>query len=339
MPADGRVTHPLSAKLDQRERKRELECHIVALATHQHGVVTQAQLRALGLSSQALYARAANGRLHRVHRGVYALGRPEVPIEGKWMAAVFACGQGALLSHRSAAALHGLIRSARTMVDVTIPRRTGLSRPGIRLHRSTGLVPADRASVKGIPCTSPAWTLLDLARDAPRNVLERACDQAELLRVLDMAAIEELLIRREGQPGTVRLSEVLGTGLVGQDIPRSELERRLLALCRAAELPLPEVNVWVPVPGDEIKVDFLWREQHLIVEVDGFETHRTRQAFGRDRRRDRVLAVHGWRVVRFTWEDVTRRPGHVGEVLARLLGAGAVGPGRGDGRVSATLLA
>jgi hypothetical protein len=155
------------------------------------------------------------------------------------------------------------------MIDVTIPRRTGVSRPGIRVHRSTGLVAADRASVKGIPCTSPAWTLLDLAGDAPRNVLERACDQAELLRVLDMGAIEELLIRREGQPGTGRLSEVLGTGLVGQDIPRSELERRLLALCRAAELPLPEVNVWVPVPGDEIKVDFLWREQHLIVEGTG----------------------------------------------------------------------
>ena len=124
------------------------------------------------------------------------------------------------------------------------------------------------------------------------------------------------------QAGTGRLREVLGRGLAGQNIPRTELERRFLALCRRAGLPLPEVNVWMAVDGEEIKVDFLWREQRLIVEVDGFETHRTRQAFGRDRRRDRVLAVHGWRVIRFTWEDPTRRPGHVSEVLARLLAPG-----------------
>ena len=235
------------------------------------------------------------------------------------MAAVLACGSGTLLSHISATALHRLLSSAQATIDVAIPRRAGLSRPGIRVHRSTCLTPADRTSVDGIPCTSVARTLLDLAEVTHRRVLERACDQAEVLRVLDMNAVRELLARREGQPGVRRLRAVLETGQVGVGILRSELEGRFVRLCRRHHLPPPEANVWMTVAGEEMQVDFLWRNNRVIVEVDGFATHRTRQAFQRDRRRDQLLTSVGWRVIRFTWDDVTEDAEHVAEVTRGLL--------------------
>jgi predicted transcriptional regulator of viral defense system len=318
-PGAGRVPFDYRPELGHRDEWRERERELAALAQRQYGVVTTAQLRSLGFSGAGVSRRLQGGRLHGVHRGVYALGRPDLPAHGRWMAAVLACGIGALLSHWSAAALHELLRSSATLIDVTVPRRVGLRHAGLRIHRRMGLTAADRTTVSNIPCTSVAWTLLDLAVDAPDNVLERACDQAEVLRVLDMSAVEDLLARRYGQPGTRRLGELLGAGHVGRDIPVSELERRLVGLCRTLGLPLPEVNVWVPLPGEEIEVDFLWREQRLIVEVDGFETHRTRQAFQRDRRRDQLLRLHGWEVIRFTWDDVTRRPSHVANVIRTLL--------------------
>jgi very-short-patch-repair endonuclease len=162
-------------------------------------------------------------------------------------------------------------------------------------------------------------TLLDLARLASPRVLQRACDQAEVLRVLDMSAMRELLARREGQPGVRRLRAVFETGQVGEGIARSELEQRFLRLCRRGDLPLPEVNVSMTVRGEEMQVDFLWRRHRVIVEVDGFRTHGTRQAFQRDRRRDQLATLAGWHVIRFTWDDVTQRPEHVMEVMRAVL--------------------
>jgi len=251
---------------------------------------------------------------------VYALGRPDLPVEGHWLAAVLACGSGALLSHISAAVLHRLLSSAQATIDVTVQRRAGRSRPGIRIHRSTCLIPVDRTSVDGIPCTSISRTLLDLAGVVHRRALERACDQAEVLRVLDMNAMRDLLARREGHPGVRRLRTVLGTGHVGESITRTKLEERFLRLCRVSELPLPEVNVWMTLGGEEMEVDFLWRKHRVVVEVDGFATHGTRQSFQRDRRRDRLLSLAGWQVIRFTWDDVTNEPRHVMEVMHATLG-------------------
>jgi len=239
------------------------------------------------------------------------------------MAAVLACGEGALLSHRSAVTLHELLRGGGAWIDVTVAGRRGVSRLGLRVHRPACLSHADRTMVRGIPCTSVPRSLLDLAQVASPRILERACDQADVLRVLDMNAVRELLARRKGHPGVRRLRAILEMGQVAENIPRTELEERFLARCRRTGLPRPAVNEWIAVAGEEIQVDFVWFKQRVIVETDGFGTHGTRQAFQRDRRRDQLLSLAGWRVVRFTWDEVTKEPGYVTGVVRELLASHA----------------
>jgi very-short-patch-repair endonuclease len=295
----------------------------VALAGRQHGVITLAQLRSLGLSPSGVRTRIASGRLHRVHCGVYALGRPALSTEGRWLAAVMACGPDAILSHRSAAALHGVMPTAQTRIDVTVPRRASLSRPEIRVHRSISLSDADRTIVCAVPCTSVPRTLLDLAGALDRDSLGRACDQAEVLRLLDWSAMDVVLSRARSRAGVRKVRAIRRAGGVGDDIPRSELEERFLALCRHARLPQPAVNAWITVAGEAMEVDFAWHEQRVMVETDGFRTHGTRRAFQRDRRRDQLLTLAGWQVIRFTWDEVTKQPRHVMEVARELLSGAA----------------
>ncbi len=234
------------------------------------------------------------------------------------MAAVLACGHGARLSHVSAAVLHEVLSSAGSRIDVTIPRHTTLRRPGIRVHRSMRLDRDDIACKKEIPCTSIARTLLDLAAVVPRGVVERACEQAELKRLVDWSAMEALLTRAAGRRGVCNLRAVLGQP-AATGVTRSELERRFLAVCRRAGLPSPASNEWLTVRGEEIQVDFVWHGARLIVETDGFRTHGTRQAFRRDRSRDRLLSLAGWRVARFTLDEVTAEPENVTGQLRLLL--------------------
>ena len=318
MPADGRIASNGRTQLGHRGVWGLREAEALALAGRQHGVITHSQLRSLGFSAAAIRHRAAAGRLHTVHRGVYALGRPDLSVEGTWMAATLACGPGALLSHASSAALHGLLPTARATVDVTIPRRVGISRSGISVHRSTFLERAELAEVHGIPCTSVARTLLDLASVVPQPALERACEQAEVMRMLDWAAMEELLSRAQGRRGVHSLRAVLASS-GAEGFPRSELERRFLALCRKAALPSPAVNQWLMIAGEEMQVDFVWWDSRVVVETDGYRTHRTRWAFTRDRRRDRLLTLAGWRVARFTWDDLASDAKHVTTVLRSLV--------------------
>jgi very-short-patch-repair endonuclease len=160
---------------------------------------------------------------------------------------------------------------------------------------------------------------LDLAALVHRRALERACDQAEVLRLLDWSAMDELLSRAGRRAGVRRLTAVLDAGDIGSAISRSKLERRFLAVCRRASLPRPAVNEWLTVGGEEMQVDFLWHAHRVIAETDGYGVHRTRQAFVRDRRRDRLLSVAGWQVIRFTWDEVTKEPMHVTEVVRKLL--------------------
>lgn len=175
---------PVSAR-DRSDRA------IAAVASGQHDVVTLAQIEELGLSARAIRHRAASGRLQRLHHGVYALGRPTS--HGRWMAAVLACGPGAILSHRSAAALWGIAEQIGPVIDVATPHRAGRSRPGIAVHRGADLAAdGDITSRDGIPCTSLARTLLDLAAVAGRRTLERAIDRAEELREFDLGALEAL---------------------------------------------------------------------------------------------------------------------------------------------------
>jgi hypothetical protein len=162
-------------------------------------------------------------------------------------------------------------------------------------------------------------TLLDVAAVAPRNVLERACDQAEVVGTLDMRAVRELLVCRAGQPGVRRLATALGTGEVGEQLVRSPLEKEFLDLCKRARLPLPSVNEWLAIEGEEWQFDFVWHAQRLVVEVDGWATHRTRRSFREDRRRDRLLRLAGWEVVRFTWDDLVQNAARVEREVRSLI--------------------
>jgi very-short-patch-repair endonuclease/predicted transcriptional regulator of viral defense system len=301
--------------------RRERE--IATIAARQHGVISTHQLLSLGLTRSAVNQRAAAGRLHRVHPGVFAVGHPIVSREGAYMAAVLACGPGALLSHRSAAALWDLRRSERPRVDVTAPGRRRRAIRRIEAHRSRTLGPRDATCVKNIPCTSVARTLVDLAEVVDGRALERACEQAEILNLFNADALEDALVRARGRHGAPRLRAVLGAAVPAETPTRSELEERFLAVCRAARLPRPEVNAWIPLAsGEGVEADFLWREQALIVETDGHATHGTRRAFERDRRRDQRLALAGYRVIRFTWRQVASGPGEVAQTVGQLLAGG-----------------
>jgi very-short-patch-repair endonuclease len=289
----------LSGHLDPKARHHSWDKAIGELAGGQHGVVTLAQLVGLGLTRAAVAGRMRRCRLLPLYRGVYAVGHPAVTENGRLIAAVYACGAGALLSHRSAGVIHGLVRSSVPMIDVTVPHaRT--ARDGISLHRSRALAPADRTRVDQIPVTSVARTLVDLADVLTDERLAKAIHRAEILRVFDLRAIEEALARVPGRKGRHRLHRVLAAYQPEPHFLRSRAERRLKALCKERGLPLPQFNV--DVAGYE--VDAYWPDARLALEFDGAETHLTRHAFHADRRRDRVLATAGIQTARVTWPDL-----------------------------------
>jgi very-short-patch-repair endonuclease len=289
------------------------------LAARQHGVVSLAQLRGLGICRSTAQKRVAAGRLHCVHHGTYAVGHPLLTREGRYMSAVLACGPDAVLSHRSAAALAGLREDLRETIDVTAPNRRGRIPRGIAAHRDGALASADRAKVDGIPCTSVARTLLDLAAVVPTWEVRKAISEAEVLGSLDRDAVRRLIKRSRGWRGVARLRTLLDELDPATKVTRSELERRFLRLCRDAGLPRPEVNTRLGLPGFAIEPDFLWREPRLIVEADGRRFHDTASAFERDRRRDQRLMRAGWRVVRCTWRQVVDEPGELARTLRAIL--------------------
>jgi very-short-patch-repair endonuclease len=260
----------------------------------------------------------ANGRLHRVHRGVYAIGYPTLSGRGNWTAAVLACGDGSALSHGSAAALWGLREGGGARVDVTAPRRTGRTRAGIRVHWRPWLSTLDTTACDRIPCTTVALTLLDLAATVSLSALENACDRAEQLRLFNGRAIGELLARVPGARGAKRLRETLEQLDPLSPLTRSEIERLMLALCRTHTLPQPVVNGWIQLDGFGFAPDFLWPTQKLIVETDG-GSHRTRRAFEQDRRRDQLLAEAGYITLRFTWRQLTEEPERIARTIAAVL--------------------
>jgi very-short-patch-repair endonuclease len=261
---------------------------------------------------------AANGWIVRVLQGVYAVGYRPLTRQGEWMAALLAMGPGAVLSHRSAGALWKIWgEGERKVVEVVIPRRHGRKRRhGVKIHRPEVLPPEELTEHSGFPVTTAPRTLLDLASSLSGRQLERAIDEAARLRLCtseEMIAVAQVARR----PGSRRLLAALGIHEAGSTPTRSELEERFLAICRNRHLPQPEVNV----PLLDYVVDFFWPEARLVVEVDGQATHGTRRAFQDDRDRDGRLAVADYRVVRFTWWDVTRRPAVVADRVRRLLAA------------------
>jgi very-short-patch-repair endonuclease len=301
---------------------------ISELAEKQHAVFRLEQLEALGLSRGAVFKRASVGRLHRIRLGVYSLvPRPLLTREGHWMAAVLACGPGAVLSHRDAAALHGMRPTSRTRIEVTVPRRSSRRHAGIQIHRSTTLTPADVTRENGIPCTTIARTALDLASVVARRPVERALDQLDAMQLFDLNALDDQLARNPRHPGARLLRSILEEHYVGGTPTESELEEAFLALCRRLRLPEPRVNRWIDLRdgGPMIRGDFVWYEQRVIVETDGHRYHRTRQARERDPLRDQRAMVAGWRPVRTTWRQVMRRPRELEPTLLRLLGSRSPG--------------
>ncbi len=291
--------------------KRPVDLQIVRLAERQHGVVSLRQLQALGLGAGAIEHRIATGRLHRIHRGVYAVGRPSLTRKGHWMAAVLACGPGAVLSHRSAAALWQL-REDGWKTDVTVPgdRR---SRGFIKAHRAR-MDPADITHCDGIPVTTVARTLLDLAAVLDRDQLVKTVEESERRKLFDLRAVEAVLTRNGRRCGTPALRDVLA---VYREPPptRSDLERDFLALVRrTAAVPEPHVNVRV----EGFEVDAFWPRSRLVVELDGRGYHTSPRVFEADRARDAVLQRAGYRVIRITRHRLRADPAGVLELIASM---------------------
>jgi very-short-patch-repair endonuclease len=292
-----------------------LDWELAALATRQHGAVATRQLRALGLTTQAISQRVGAGRLHRIHHGVYAVGHRVLTVRGRWMAAVLACGPDAVLSHASAAALWDLRRSAAAYTDVTVPRTGGRKRPGIRIHRPRRL-PRDEVTTRdGIPVTTPARTILDMAALLTRSRLEHLLDQAEIRELTDYRSLDAIARAHSGHHGAAKLQRAIATHYAGTNLTRSDLEILFKALCRQHALPEPRVNQ--TIAGKE--VDFLFPAQRLIVETDSWRYHKTRHAFENDRARDVVTSLAGYRTLRFTDRRLERQPQTVAAAIAAIL--------------------
>jgi hypothetical protein len=213
---------------------------VSGLAGGQWAVFTLEHLGAVGLTAGTVRKRMAAGKLHRYYRGVYGLVPYELLTrEGRLLAAVYACGPGAVLSHRSAAALHDLRRSDSAKIDVTVPGRSRRSVPGVRVHRSTMLADKDLTAVQNVPCTTVPRTLFDLAETLGRRPLERMFDQADQLEVLDLSAVNDQIDRNPTRPAAKVVREVLSEHYVGSTVTWSELEERFLAIVREKRLPRP----------------------------------------------------------------------------------------------------
>jgi hypothetical protein len=294
------------------------DVRLAEIAARQHGVVAVSQLRALGFDSCAVARRVRAGRLHRLHRGVYAVGHAGITVEGGWMAAVLACGVGAVLSHGSAAALWGLLRPMAGPVHVTVPTHSGRGkRAGIRLHRCASLAvvkdPASAASA------DDADARLGSARNPPPVSVRRRIPVTNVARTIDdiRSSLPPRLVRR-----AIRQAQVagfsLGAGVVG-DRTRSDFEGCFLGICRAAGVPPPRVNVKV----GRWTVDFLWPARRLAVETDSYKFHRGSVAFEDDHARDLDLRARGYEVRRFTEHQVYEEAERVAADLRAAFARGA----------------
>jgi len=288
---EGETIGPWRLWVGMRDKVDRPERRIAIIGSRQHGVVSLRQLEEAGLNRSGVARCVKAGRLHRIHRGVYTVGHLGISQHGRWMAAALASGDGAVVSHRSAAELWDLLKPLGGLVDVSIRGYQGRARrAGIRLHRRAALSAADVTRRRGIPVTRPSQTIVDLRGVVPAAEVRRAIRQAEVL----------------GLP-------------LDEDIPRdrtrSDLERDFLRICRRYRLPMPEVNVEV----GEYEADFVWRDLGFVVETDGYRYHRGQQAFREDRRRDLELLSLGFDVQRLSDEQIDEEPERVASILRKVL--------------------
>jgi very-short-patch-repair endonuclease len=267
------------------------------IAARQHGVVSRRQLLAIGMTDRGIRRRLSRGLLHRIHAGVYAVGHPRLTREGRWMAAVVACGQGSVLSHPDAAAHWGFYDRTGTWIHVTVKWRRSVH--GLVLHRTRRLDP-DEVTVKdGIPVTTVERTFVDIAAMLSYDRLLRAMREAEFKRLLDLDSLNAAVERAHGRRNLNALRTAIARHRPGQII-RSELEHRFAELRRTGGLSEPQFNFPITVRGTTYVVDCYWPEHKLAVELDGRDAHERALAFESDRRRDAALSSIGVRPIRFT---------------------------------------
>ena len=273
-----------------------------------HGVIDRRQLLEVGFSPRSIKHRVAKRWLHPLWRGVYAVARPEITRHGWWLAAVYACGEGALLSHFSAAALYGILAEPAGPIHVSVPLNARRTRRGIAIH-ARALTAADRAERDAIPVTSIATTIADLATSLRRGPLEGVINQADILGLITVPALRAEIDAMPKRAGRKPLRDTIDRRTFR--FTRSELERRFIPLALGAGLSRPEtcaeVNGW--------EVDFYWPDLDLVVETDGLTYHRTPAQQDRDRRRDQAHAAAGTTQLRFTHSQVRYEPGYVRAML------------------------
>lgn len=296
---------------------------VARVAAEQDGVVSSAQLLACGVSPGGITSRLRNGRLHRLHRGVYAVGHVAVSARGRLRAAMLACGEGAVVSHFSAAALWELVECDDRLAHVSVlSGSAGRCIGGVRVHRRRSLASGDVWTRSGMRLTSPARTLLDIAADLSAQELRRTVRQAQAENRVNARQLVEVLARAGGQRGTVALRRVIADGPAPT---RSELEDVVLELIRRVTTEPFEVNAMLRLPAERpIRPDFVWRDLGLVIEADGAAWHDDRLTREDDAARQAVLEAHGYRVLRITWAQAVRHPRQTLDRIANALGAAAV---------------
>jgi hypothetical protein len=294
-------------------------------------MVARRQLLELGFSRDMIKRRIDRGALHRFHRGVYAYGHRSITMEGRWMAAVLAFGPEAVLSHRSAAQLWGLVPRSSIAPEVTRRAHAG-GRPRLVIHR--GALPADEVGrMRGIPVTSVARTMFDLAGMLREREVERAWNEMEVREYRLRLSIPALVERYPGRKGSVLLARLADRKTLPVGITRNDLEEAFLALIDRYGLPRPRMNAHLAVRDRFYEIDCLWEDRRVAIELDGGGAHGTVRAFHRDRERDRILAAEGWTTSRITWHHIHETPSAVASDLHLILtpypssnGSGALRP-------------
>ncbi|HEX6781801.1 MAG TPA: type IV toxin-antitoxin system AbiEi family antitoxin domain-containing protein [Solirubrobacterales bacterium] len=290
------------------------------MAGRQHGVVSRAQLLEIGMGRRAIASRIDRGELHRLHHGVYKVGYRRINRKGRWMAAVLASGFGALLSHRSAARIWGLMPPGDEWPEVTVSPGSRARRHGIVCRQ--GLVPEDeREVVDGIPVTSPFRTVFDLAAVLDLRGLERAWHEAEVRGLRDRVSLPMLLERYPGRRGSRNLRALLSDPEpVG--FTRNDFEEAFVAVVDAYRLRRPRMNGTLALRGRFFEIDALWEDERVAVELDSRSVHGTNRNFESDKQRDRILLAEGWRTVRVTWRQLKDEPAEVAADLRQALRQG-----------------
>lgn len=291
------------------------------LAGRQHDVVSHGQLLAAGLSAAEIKGRVRRGALARVHRGVFALTAQPLTPRGRYAAAVLAGPGDAVLSHRSAAELHGMLPARNGAVHVTTAERSR-GRPGIVMHRSRSLDDA-MTSRDGIACTTVPRTLVDLAAQAGRAAAARGWSNLAGRRALDVRAVDAEIRRHPSRPGTAVIRALVDAHRdTVSGTTRSTLEALAVALCRDHRLPMPRVNALLTIEDETYEIDLLWRDAKLAVEVDSWGTHGDAMSFRNDRARDFALQTAGWAVVRLLPTDLEDHAAATASKLRALLDRG-----------------